>query len=135
MASKPKNGQPSNPDEQILRLKEWMHIAHANSYPAPSQEEQESCPQLIAFLAPEVVNDPDHKGEHKPKRVLREPMLMVTFDRSSRAYKWVITDRICRVQVGGQFSSLLGFSNEIEAQLREKKCWVKELEPTRRKED
>lgn len=134
MASKRSNGQPSNPDEQVLKLKEWMETAHNNSYPAPSEEEQNTCPQLIAFLAPEVVGDPDHKGEGKPRRVHREPMLMVTFDRGARAWKWVITDRICRVQVGGQFSSLVGFSGEIEAQLREKKCWVKELEPTRRKD-
>lgn len=134
MASKSKpNGQPSDPD-QILVLREWMEKAHENSYPIPSEEERTGCPQLIAWLAPQVVNDPDHKGEQKPKRVLREPMFMVTFDRSAGRYKWAITDKVCRVQVGGWFDSLLGFSSEIERQLVEKKVWVKELEPTRRKE-
>lgn len=134
MASKNGRSQQSNPDDQILRLKSWMEQAHENSYPKPTDEEMSCCPQLIAFLAPEVVNDPDHKGEHKPKRVLREPMFMLTFDRGAGQYKWVITDRICRIQVGGQVPVLVRFSEAVEAQLAEKKVWVKELEPTRRKE-
>jgi hypothetical protein len=135
MASKrERSGQPSDPD-QIQRLHEWMKLAHENSYPKPTDREEAECPQLIAFLAPQVVGDPDHKGEGKPKRVLREPMLMVTFDRAFQMYKWAITDKICRIQVGGHFPELVGFSAEIERQLAEKKCWVKELEPTRRKED
>ena len=135
MASKiTKNGKPAS-EEQILRLKEFMEKAHENSYPRPTEEEQSTCPNLIAFLAPEVVNDPDHRGEHKPKRVLREPMAMVTFDRGAGRYKWVITDKICRVQIGGWFASLVGFSSEIERQIAAKECWIKELEPTRRKEE
>lgn len=135
MASNRKNGQPSNPDEQILVLRDWMKTAHANSYPQPTDEEKTSCPNLIAFLAPEVIGDPDHRGEHKPKKVVREPMLMVTWDTAAGRWKWVITDKVCRVQVGGWFDTLTGFSAQIEAQLSEKKCWVKELERTRRKEE
>jgi hypothetical protein len=112
-----------------------MEQAHENSCPRPSAEELENCPELIAWLAPEVVDDPDHKGTQKPRRVLREPMLMVTFDRGAGQYKFTITDRVCRTQVGGNFSSLMSFSSEIERLLRERKVWVKELEPTRRKEE
>jgi hypothetical protein len=135
MASKPTKNGKASAEEQVLRLKQWMETAHLNSYPKPTAEEEEQCPELIAWLAPEVIDDPDHRGSQKPRRVMREPMLMVTFDRSSGSYKFVITDKVCRTQVGGNFSSLLSFSNEIERLLREKKVWVKELEPTRRKEE
>jgi len=112
-----------------------MELAREHGNPEPTDEEKSKVPQLLAFLSPELIDDPDHRGDHRAKRVLREPMLMVTWDRSAGRWKWSVSDKVCRVQVGGYFDGLIAFSDQIEAQLAEKKCWVKELEPTRRKRE
>lgn len=129
-----RNGQQSNPD-QVKVMREWIDLAREHGNPEPSAEEREKVPQTLAFLAPEVIPDPDHRGESKAKKVLREPLLMISWDRAAGRWKWAISDKVCRVQVGGHFDTLIAFSEQIERQLAEKKVFVKELDPTRRKDD
>jgi len=127
-----RNGKASS--EQIDRLRDWMELARLHGNPEPTEEEREKVPQTLAFLAPELIDDPDYKGLGSARKVLREPMLMVTWDRAAGRWKWSITDRVCRVQVSGFFDSLVAFSERIEQQLMEKNVMVKELDPTRRRE-
>jgi len=99
--------------------------AEAGCFPTFTEEEQARCPTLHSLLAPQLVNDPNHKGKGDPKKVLREPLLMISWDRAGGAWKWAIGDKLMNLAWDGPLPSLVGIAESVEIALAEGRYRVK----------
>lgn len=127
--NKREDRQPSNPD-QLTLLKLLKETAAENSVPVPSEEELRAYPNLLWLLAPMALDDPKHVGEGKPRRVLREPLFMLSWDRGAGRYKWAVMDKVLKISTYGLLDGLLDPFAAVEKQLAEKTAFVKETEVT-----
>lgn len=86
--------------------------------------------KAMELLSPSEI--PHEDGQGKVKRIWREPMLMVFWDRSSGAWRWTITDKAIGVAVRGTVSDLVALVEVIAAQIAEGKVEVRAVEAKRR---
>lgn len=123
---------PPTNGKQIDAIKEALLQASENSVPIPSSEELEKLPQLLWFLSPALVDDPKHRGSQKPPKVLREPLLLVSWDRGAGRWKWAISDKTLNLSMDAHVDNLLSLGEQIEAAIVAKKVRIKNVDPTRR---
>ena len=100
--------------------------AHQQMTPKHDPADEETLPQLVQLLLPLRLDDPFHKGEGKPKQVWREPLLMISFDRSQGQWKVAVSDRLFKLTTSTCSESLSGSLVALEKALREKTATVRE---------
>jgi len=100
--------------------------AHQQLIPKHDQADQEALPLLVQLLLPLRLDDPFHKGEGRPKQVWREPLLMVSFDRSQGQWKVAVSDRLFKLTTSTCSESLSGSLVAFEKALRDKTATVRE---------
>jgi hypothetical protein len=97
-----KRAKPASENE-TLELPEHLAdaIEHAKKLivPYPQGDEEIKLPNLFRWLTPMLVPDPKWNGQGKQKRVLREPLLLLSFDR--RAGSWKVTLSDSTLNLGG----------------------------------
>lgn len=95
MATKRHNRQdsPTNPPDLPEPLARAMQRALDGTFPTATEEELKVIPVLYQMLSPRLVSDPNHNGRQEPRKLLREPLLMVSWDRLASAWKVGITDK------------------------------------------
>lgn len=82
----------------------------------PNQDEIDTTPlpNLLAFLTPFAMPDNRHKGDGNPKTVLREAMVLISFDRRAGMWSLNLTDK--QLGMGGriQCKTLAGCLTDCE---------------------
>jgi hypothetical protein len=63
----------------------------------PKQEEFHAIPQLLELMSPRLIRDPRWSGQGTAPLVLREPLLMVSWDRRAGAWKLSLSDKVLNV--------------------------------------
>jgi hypothetical protein len=97
MATKRKeNGQPSQPDLPAVLTHVVEQGAHLH-LPMPKQEELDAIPQLVELMSPRLIRDPRWSGQGTAPLVLREPLLMVSWDRRAGGWKLSLSDKVLNV--------------------------------------
>lgn len=120
MAEKKKpGGTPANPSDLPDSLRKVVETAAAGAVPYPTLQEQADIPELFGWLTPMIVSDPRYKGEGKPPKALREPLLMISWDRRQGAFKGSITDKVLNVGGTCLLDDLAGAILRLERHLRE----------------
>lgn len=118
MASKKHENKPAiNPDLPEMLMAATEQAANI-LLPHISEEETEQIPTLFQFMTPMVVNDPRYKGDGKPPRVLREPLLMISWDKRLGAFKVNLSDKIFNLAGSISVQTLLGALLDTETSLR-----------------
>ncbi len=71
----------------------------------PTQEEVDTTPfpNLVSFLTPFAMPDNRHKGDGQPRTVLRDALLLISFDRRAGMWKVNLTDK--QLGMGGSVQS------------------------------
>jgi len=115
---KPKGGTPANPSDLPDSLARVMESARAGAVPYPSIEEESMVPELFKWLTPMIVTDPRYKGEGKPPKALREPLLMISWDRRSGVWKASISDKVLNLSGSAGLKSLATALVDVEEHLR-----------------
>jgi hypothetical protein len=80
-------------------LQKAQEAAIQKMKPAPHERDDKELPHLVDFLTPFAMPDPKHKGEGEPKTIIREALLLITFDRREGCYKVSLSDK--QTAVGG----------------------------------
>lgn len=111
------------PELQTLRSRARAQVA-----PTVSPQESLELGQLLPLLLPSIVEIPPRNPQGTPKEVLREPFLMLSWDRAVGAWKWAITDKTYQVQTIGHVLSLIGLAEQINIAVANGKVAVKDLE-------
>jgi hypothetical protein len=62
--------------------------------PQPNQEDDQKLPLLVEFLTPYGMPDPSAKKPEEAKDVIREALLMLSFDFRSGAWKVSVSDKM-----------------------------------------
>lgn len=88
--------------------------------PYASIEEEAIVPLLFGWLTPLICNDPRYKGDGKPPKALREPLLMISWDRRGGFWKASISDKVLNVSGSGALKSLATALVDTETHLRDK---------------
>jgi hypothetical protein len=97
MAAKRKpDARPSQPDigpvlAHVVEQGQQLHL------PDPSEEERSAIGQLLELMSPRLIRDPRWSGQGQAPLVLREPLLMVSWDRRAGAWKLSISDKVLNV--------------------------------------
>jgi len=104
--------------------------AEEGCFPTFTDEERKICPILHSLLSPQLINDPKHKGQGDPRKVLREPLLMISWDRAGGAWKWAITDKLLNTNWLGTLPTLVGLEASVELCLVERRYTVKKKKVT-----
>lgn len=115
MSKKPAGGAAAaNPSDLPEILAADVLRAETGCFPPLLDKEAELCPKLHSILAPMMVNDPNHRGKGDPRKVLREPLLMISWDRAAGLWKWSLTDKVLNVGWDGPLPSLVGIAEAVE---------------------
>lgn len=109
-------------------LRAIRNQAEENFGPIPSSNEQEALKSLLELLSPQLVTVVIKGTDGKTQKQLREPLLMVSWDRGAGRWKWAVNDRTLKYTVYGHLESLLGLAEGIEQALREGKYQAKDTE-------
>jgi len=130
--AKQKNGSAAapNPSDLPEALAADVLRAASGCFPPLLDKEQELCPKLHSILGPMMVNDPAQAGKENPRKVLREPLLMVSWDRAGGLWKWSLTDKVLNLAWDGPLPSLVGIAEAVEACLVEGRYRVKRKKVT-----
>lgn len=128
--AKPGSAAAANPDDLPEILASSVVRAESGCFPPLLDKEEETCPKLFSLMAPMLVNDPTFKGKGDPRKVLREPLLMVSWDRASGLWKWSLTDKVLNTSWDGPLPSLVGIAEAVEACLTEGRYRVKKKKVT-----
>lgn len=115
---KPDGVAVSQPDLPEF-LADSITRAEQGCFPTFTDEERERCPTLHSVLSPQLINDPNHKGKGDPKKVLREPLLMISWDRATGSWKWAIGDKMLNTSWAGPLPTIVGIAEQIELCLTE----------------
>ena len=92
--------------------------AQAKMKPQANPEDDERLPKLISFLTPLAMPDPHHKGPGNPKTILRESMLLISFDKRQGMWKVNLSDNALGLG-GAVYCSVLGAAlDTVETMLR-----------------
>lgn len=92
--------------------------ARDNYSPPQDDADRAGLPLLFDLISPRLVPDPHHNGPHEPRKVLREPLLMVSWDRGQGRWKWAISDKMLNFSLTGSTERLSGLLESIESQVR-----------------
>jgi len=123
-----KRKQTSEAPELPANLSSIVERAEANSKPEPTEEASKVYPHLWETLSPMRVAEPKAASEGRTKMVLREPLLMVSWDRGNGCFKWVVTDKVLKFSLSGVLTDLTALASEIEEQIVSGKAAYKSLE-------
>jgi hypothetical protein len=119
MASKRREpGSPAlNPPDLPETLAAAVLRAYEGTFPTPTEEEAQTIPHLFELLTPMMVRDPSHKGKGEPRKVLREPLLMLSWDRLQATWKLAIGDKVLNLSGQVPVRGLLTALADAEAAL------------------
>jgi len=113
---KPAAKPPISPDLPEFLAHVLDNVRQAKG-PTPTTEEEAHLPRLFELLTPMMVADPRYRGEGKPPRVLREPMLLLSWDRRAGTWKCSITDKVLNVSTAIPVPTLLDALQAVERAL------------------
>jgi hypothetical protein len=116
MATKRKeNGQTSQPELPPV-LAHVVAEGQKLLLPHPSPEEESGISELFELMSPRLIHDPRWSGQGTAPLVLREPLLLVSWDRRAGAWKVSISDKVLNVAGSCLVPSLLdlvGMTNAL----------------------
>lgn len=112
----------SPPELEALRERARTQVA-----PVVNPEEEELIQDLLILLRPSIVRIAPKNEGGIVKEVLREPMLMVVWDRAAGRWRWSITDRTYEISTSGYVASLLDLAEQMSGQIKDGKVIVKDL--------
>lgn len=129
MAGKKGQLPPISPDlpENLARI---VVASKEGSLPNGTGDDKERLPLLLEFLTPMMVSDPRYRGEGKPPRALREPMLLLSWDRRAGSWKVSLTDKV--LNVGGSIlvPTLWGALEDVEKHMTGGRITFSERKPS-----
>jgi hypothetical protein len=120
-----KNGT-SGPSALPEIVKQLVAKAQEQAHPPASKADESDLPLLRSLLMPVKIEDPNHRGEGTPKHVWREPLLMISFDRSMGRFKVAVGDRLFRLTTSAWAEDLSGSLAALELALAQKTALVRE---------
>jgi hypothetical protein len=130
MSEPRRSSQPSNPDaEKAFKLAQEQALE--NAFPRPTDEERKRFPNLLWMVSPMLVPDPKFKGQGESPKVLREPLLMVSWDRTAGRWKWSLSDKTLNLSISGHLDSLDAIGEQIELSVASKRVGARMLDTTR----
>jgi hypothetical protein len=94
MASKPKKALPATTPDLPTALAEYILSAGERSLPSITEEDAAQLSDLWEMMRPCLVLDPRYRGQGDPPKVLREPLLMISWDRRAGGWKISISDKV-----------------------------------------
>jgi len=119
VAKKPRKAEKDIPPE--FELPELLRMAQTNAIakmkPSPNEQDDKLLPNLKAFLTPFAMPDPHHKGDGNPKTVLRESIVLVSFDRRAGVYKVNLSDKLLGLGGSAMSISLCSCLSDVEVLL------------------
>ena len=124
------NGQPPNPPDLKAVLIRAREKAVAGSSPDPTADDSVNVPNLLSFLEPEIIRKIDFKGQGEAPRVLREPMVMLSWDRMAGRWKWGLSDKALNLSGLCYAGSLASAISDLEKALADDKVAWKERKVT-----
>lgn len=98
-------------------LADAVQRAQAGTFPSPTTEEEAQLPNLFQLLTPMMVNDINHRGKGDPRKILREPLLMISWDRLNATWKLAIGDKVLNLSGSVPVKGLLTALSDAEAHL------------------
>lgn len=113
------NGSAPNPPDLPETLAAALLRAREGTFPTPTQEEETQLPNLFQLLCPMMVNDPSHRGKGDPRKVLREPLLMISWDRLAATWKLALGDKVLNISGSVPVRGLLTALSDAERHLAE----------------
>jgi hypothetical protein len=120
-----KNGDHKAP-ELPRALQGLLDRAKAQGVPKGADDDRKALPTIYELLLPVKIDDPNHKGEGKAKQVWREPLLMISFDRSLGLWKVAIGDKLFRLTTSTYSESLQFALSALEDAIVNKSAVVRE---------
>lgn len=126
---KPGESPPITPELNGV-LREIRNQAEENFGPIPGGAELEKCPKLLELISPGLVEVVIKGTDGKKRRELREPLLMVSWDRGAGRWKWAVNDRTLKYTVYGWLETFMGLAEGIEECLQTGKYQAKDNEKT-----
>jgi hypothetical protein len=118
MASKPKKDPHANPPDLPEMLATVIENARSVLLPVAELQGDIELSTLFGFLSPMVIKDPRYRGDGKAPRVLREPLLLTSWDRRAGRWKCSLTDKVLNVSGSCLVSSLCGSLMDLDTELR-----------------
>jgi hypothetical protein len=116
--TKPENKAPINPDLPTLLVGAVSQAANV-ALPYPNEQEEAEIPNLFQFLSPMVVSDPRYKGDGKAPRVMREPLMLTSWDRRAGCWRVSLSDKVFNLAgslgVGGLLAAMLDVERAMAA--------------------
>jgi len=120
-----KNGQREKPPIPEA-LQELLDRAKGQQAPRANKQDQEALGTLRELLMPIKIEDPNHRGEGTPKLVWREPLLMISFDRSMGAFKVALGDKLFKLTTSCLSESLGEALVALETAIKNRTAVVRE---------
>lgn len=115
--SKKSNGRPAITPELPAALAKVLTEAGSGTFPTFSDAEMEKLPFLVDLLRPMLVDNPRHKGSGEARKVLREPIGMLSWDRNFGCWKFALGDKVLDFSGFVHVKSLLDLLTEVESQI------------------
>jgi len=103
--------------------------ARDNHTPPVNDQDQQLCPTLHQLLSPRLVDNPEYNGNGTPNKVLREPLLMLSWDRAAGMWRFSLSDKVLNFSCSGNVSCLSASIAEIEAAVASGKTTFKMVKP------
>jgi len=125
-----KNG--TLPGEELPAVVEQL-VARAagQSVPKLCARDKDVLPLLWGLLVPRKLPDPLHKGEGKVRLVMREPLLMISWDGGLGLWKVAVSDKYFRLTTSASSDSLAGSLEALERALGDNSAVVREQQKKR----
>jgi len=130
MARKKADDTPAISPDLPEFLATVLDSVRQKSGPTPTLEEEEKIPTLFQLMTPMMVNDPRYKGEGKPPRALREPMLLISWDRRASTWKVSLTDKVLNISTAIPVPTLVDALQEVEKALAGGKVTFAQRKPS-----
>jgi hypothetical protein len=129
-----KNGRTKRPASNPDQLPEYLAaiVQQGGGEVGPTLDtDLDSYPALCQVLSPRIVCIPPCDSYPKGTKVLREPLLSISWDRGLGAWRWSISDKVLNRRVSGAAAGLMLLLSSIENCLKDGTAQVKVIKPER----
>jgi hypothetical protein len=100
------------------RLKEILKRVRTGNLPSPTIEEEQKIPFLWPLISPSKVEEGDDNGNGRRVKGVREPILMLAYDRRLGSWSLTILDRLLEMKIHIPVTSPLFAIVEAEEAVR-----------------
>lgn len=123
MASKRRENGQTSPADISPVLAHVIDQGQRIQLPMPTDDELAKVPQMLELMSPRLIRDPRWSGQGTAPLVLREPLLMVSWDRRAGAWKLSLSDKVLNVSGSCLVMDLLDLVVQGERAIAEAR-WV-----------